>query len=206
MKTKIENLLQKVNEKKGQLNFIKENLSAAQADQKKYRKEYIRTEQAQVIIQEVAKETQGQVKFFIEDIVDAAMALLFKKYYKFRIEFVTKRNGSEANLFLEDKNGNKTHPIRYNGGGLCDVISLALRLALFNLKKGKKNNSIGLDEPFKFLDKQMQVKASDLLKELSDKLKLQFIVVSHTPSLAGKANRVFEVVQKDLISTVRQIA
>ena len=206
MKTKIENLLQKVNEKKGQLNFIKENLSTAQEDQKKYRKEYIRTEQAQVIIQEVAKETQGQVKFFIEDIVDTAMSLLFKKYYKFRIEFVTKRNGSEANLFLEGKNGNKTHPRRYNGGGLCDVISLALRLALFNLKKGKKNNSIGLDEQFKFLDKQMQVKASDLLKELSDKLKLQFIVVSHTPSLAGTANRVFEVVQKDLVSTVRQIS
>ena len=50
----------------------------------------------------------------------------------------------------------------------------------------------------------MQSKASELLKELSDKLDLQFIVVSHTPSLAGTANRVFKVVQKDGVSTVRR--
>jgi len=49
-----------------------------------------------------------------------------------------------------------------------------------------------LDEPMKFLSVDKQEKASLMIKELSDKLGLQFIIITHEPSLAIHANKIFE--------------
>jgi|TARA_Y100000310_G_C20627424_1_gene786734 DNA repair exonuclease SbcCD ATPase subunit len=59
-----------------------------------------------------------------------------------------------------------------------------------------------LDEPFKFLSKNLLPRASELLKELSEKLDLQFIMVTHLDELTDCADKTFDVKIKKGVSKV----
>jgi DNA repair exonuclease SbcCD ATPase subunit len=50
-----------------------------------------------------------------------------------------------------------------------------------------------LDEPFRFVSSDLQDRASQMVKELSEKLGLQFIIITHNPTLASYADKTFEV-------------
>ena len=149
-------------------------------------------EQAQVIIQTVAQQTQKELEFHISDIVSLALAAVFKDPYELKIEFVIRRNKTEADLFFE-RGGERVHPLTASGGGAVDVASFALRIALWSLKRPKSANTIVLDEPFKFLSVDLQDKAGQMIREISKKLELQIIMVSHVPDLIESADKVFRI-------------
>ena len=56
-----------------------------------------------------------------------------------------------------------------------------------------------MDEPFRNLDKERTPYASKMVAELSKKLGIQFIIVTHVEALTEKANRVIELqmIKKD---------
>jgi len=64
------------------------------------------------------------------------------------------------------------------------------------------SNTIVLDEPFRFLSRELQGRAGEMLKLLSQKLGIQFIFVTHVQDLVEAADRVFEVRKKKQISKV----
>lgn len=128
-----------------------------------------------------------------------ALETIFDDPYEFKIEFVVKRNKTECELIFE-KNGVTCHPLSASGGGVIDTASFALRIALWTLQTPRSRNTIILDEPFKFLSKDLLPRASDLLKELSEKLNLQFIIVTHLDELTECADKTFEVKIKKGIS------
>ena len=78
-----------------------------------------------------------------------------------------------------------------SGGGVVDVSSFALRIATWSLSK--TNNVIILDEPFKHLSNDLQSRAGEILKRLSEKLKLQILMSTHIEDIIDVADRVFEV-------------
>ena len=49
-----------------------------------------------------------------------------------------------------------------------------------------------LDEPLRFLSVDLQERASIMIKEISKKLGLQFLIVTHESTLASYADKVFE--------------
>lgn len=159
------------------------------------------SEKAQAIIQKVAKETQSQLEFHISDIVTMALDTIFTEPYKFRVGFVLKRNKTECELSFE-RGGELIDPLSASGGGVIDVASFALRIALWTLQAPKSRNTIILDEPFKFLSKDLLPRASELLKELSKKLNLQFIIVTHLDELTEEADKIFKVFIKKGVSKI----
>jgi DNA repair exonuclease SbcCD ATPase subunit len=62
-----------------------------------------------------------------------------------------------------------------------------------------------MDEPLRFLSEDLQEKASLMIKELSKKLKLQFIIITHEPTLATYADKEFRVTIKNGISNVKEL-
>ena len=76
---------------------------------------------------------------------------------------------------------------------MVDVASFALRISLWALKNPKSRNTLLLDEPFKNLSRKYLPKASDMLKKLCDRMKLQIIMIAHPPELIEAADRVFNV-------------
>lgn len=149
------------------------------------------TEQAQVIIQTVAKRTQDEIRFHISDLVSLALGAIFDDPYTLDLEFVIKRGKTEAEINFQ-RDGQRVPPLYGSGGGPVDVAAFALRVALWSLGNPKTRNIILLDEPFRFLSRDLQPKASLLLKQLSERLDLQFTMISHSPDLIEGADRVFE--------------
>ncbi|MFW9880745.1 MAG: hypothetical protein ACFFG0_47380 [Candidatus Thorarchaeota archaeon] len=186
-------LIELFNQKKGELNSLNSNLEKTKKEKIQNKKDMIRSERAQVIIQEVARKTQEKIKFHIEDVVGLAISTIFGDEYNFELDFIVKRNKTECDMFLIDKEENRFNPIDDNGGGVVDLVSFALRISLWNLQRGKKNNTIILDETFKHLSKDNIDNVSLLMKELSAKLNIQFILVTHIPEFSEIADKVFEV-------------
>jgi len=152
-------------------------------------------DKAASLIQKVAQETQSNIVFHIGNIVDKALETVFQDEYKFNFNFVQKRGKVEAEYFLIRNDGTEVDIINGAGGGVIDIVSFALRIAVWTLSNNVQN-VIVLDEPFRFLSQDLQERAGEILKELSDKLKLQFIIVTHNDKLMNYADKLFVIEKK----------
>jgi len=140
----------------------------------------------------VGLETQKQLEVHISDLTSLALESVFDDPYELLVEFVQRRNKTECDLsFVRD--GQKLGPLDSSGYGAVDVASLALRIAAWSMEIPRKRNVIILDEPLRFLSEDHQEAASQMIKEMSDRLGIQFIIVTHNSTLAGYADKVFRV-------------
>lgn len=159
---------------------------------------------AQSIIQAVAQRTQEELKYHIEDLVSLALAAVFDEPYRLRLDFVIKRGRTEAEIWFE-RDGERAHPLTASGGGAVDVAGFALRVALWSLSLPRSRAVFVLDEPFKHLSADLQPRAGQMLREVSQRLGLQVIMVSHVSDLVEAADRVFEIRLKGGESFVKVI-
>lgn len=200
-KMDIQTLRKCIERKKGQQNQLQIDLQAAKIEKEHITGEIINTETAQAIIQTVAQKTQEELEYRLSEIVSLALTAVFEDPYKLKVLFVIRRNKTECDLLFE-KNGEIFDPISSSGGGAIDVAAMALRITIWSLTQPKPRNVLILDEPFRFLSKEYQIKASTMLSEISKKLKLQIIMVSHSESLIEGANKVFRIAIKKGVSNI----
>lgn len=180
----------KVNKIIGSKELMQRQLIEQQTIQTTMQERMVACEEALAFVQEVAQKTQQQLVLHIEDVVNTALDTCFPDEYKFQLKFEIKRNKTEARLIFL-KNGYEIEPMEASGGGVVDVASFALRIAAWSL--GKTRNTICLDEPMKFLSRDIQPRAGEILSEISKKLGIQFIMVSHVSDIIQSADRVFEI-------------
>lgn len=156
-------------------------------------------EEAQALFQQVAKETQEQIRYHLEDIVNLALDTVFPGRYAFRIIFEIKRNKTEARIVLMDGE-HEIDPMYSNGGGVTDILSFALRIALLMISKNRK--LLLLDEPFKFISMDLKEEAFAILKRLSKELGIQIIAVTHDKEMIESADKVFTIKKEKGVSYV----
>ena len=157
-------------------------------------------QEARIVVQTVAEQTQKKIEYHISNLVTMALASVFPDPYEFVLRFVQRRNKTEADLLFL-KNGNEGDPVDISGGGALDVASFALRVAIWSIKPTR--NTLILDEPGKFISRDLQIKFSEMIKHLSTKLGLQFIIVSHVSEITESADKIFEVTNIKGESNVR---
>lgn len=187
---KIERLF---NQSKGVRSQIQKQLQETKELKKFSEKKLRLIEEAQIFLQKVAQNTQEKLKFQIEDIVNLALESVFPNEYLFQMNFNVSRGKTEAELVFQDKRTGQTiDPMEASGGGVVDLTCFALRISAFALESGT-DNLIILDEPFKFISRDLQERAGEILKKLSEKMKLQIIMVTHIPEFIDVADKVFEV-------------
>lgn len=179
-----------LNRKQGQLDQLEKELTNEKKKLKRLEKGVQFSEKARAIIQTVAKETQQSLEYHVGELVSLALSGIFPDPYKFVVEFVERRNKTECDLSFE-RAGEKVHPFDASGGGAVDVASFALRSSIWSL--GNSRNVLGLDEPFRFLSRELQPRACEMLREISHRLGLQIIMITHSPDLIEGADRVFKV-------------
>ncbi len=188
----LKELRTKLEQKKGQREQVEQDVREVELKIDFYEKEIRYSEKAQIIIQTVAKQTQQELEYHISDIVSMALDTIFDKPYKFKIRFIIKRNKTECELLFE-RGGEEFDPMEDSGGGVVDVAAFALRISLWTLQQPRIINTMTLDEPFKFVSKKLLPRVSLLLKELSKKLNLQFILITHLDELTEEADKIFQV-------------
>jgi hypothetical protein len=198
----IQLLRNKLEQQKGQFQQIQLSLSILQSELESARTSLHKHEEAREIIRTVGMSTQKELQFHITDIVSLALDSVFDNPYKFACDFVQRRNKTECDLYFE-RDGNRIDPLTASGVGAVDVASFALRIASWSMARPRTRNVIILDEPFRFLSENYQEQASLMLKEISQKLKLQIILITHETTLTSNADRIFEVSIRKGISSVK---
>lgn len=197
----IQFLRNRLEQQKGQYQQIQKSLLALQSDILQKKSSLQKHEQAKEIIRSVGLSTQSQLQISISDITSLALEAVFPDPYELKVEFLQRRNKTECDLYFE-REGNRIDPMTASGVGAVDVASFALRIASWSMMQPHTRNTIILDEPFRFLSENYQEQASLMLKELSVKLGIQFILVTHEITLANSADKVFEVKIRKGISQV----
>lgn len=188
---------EKIDNGKATRNILLQQLDQCNQELEKLDKELDYILQATTIVQKVATDTQKNLEYRISELVTLSMESIFDDKYSMCLDFDIKRGKSEAFISIKDEKGNKFEPLFSLGGGVVDIVSFGLRLSLWSLSRSKLRNTIILDEPFRFLSKNLHYKAGKLLKELSLKLGLQFIIVTHEKALIENADKVFEIIKEN---------
>jgi len=146
-------------------------------------------------ITEVQRLTQIRFKERVESLVTMAIRSVFsKRDYGFELVFEEKRNQMEVKPIIFEMVDGVKH-IYDNieddfGGGIIDVISIAMRIVLWSLEKPRSRNVIILDEPGKNLGSLITLFGS-MLQEISHKLGFQIIIITHDDELKDIADRAY---------------
>jgi DNA repair exonuclease SbcCD ATPase subunit len=101
------------------------------------------------------------------------------------------------------KEGEDCNPLDASGGGSVDVASFALRVAFMSMENPPSRKVLILDEPFRFVSPDLQHKCSEMIREISQRMGLQVIMISHAENIIDSADKVFEVVKVGEISEVK---
>ena len=162
-----------------------------------------RHERAREIIREVGLSTQQQLQFHISEITTLALEAVFPEPYSLVAEFVQRRNKTECDLYFE-RNKERIDPISAAGGGAVDLASFALRVASWSMENPHSRNVLILDEPFRYLSTDLLPKAGEMIKQISKKLGLQIIMITHAEELAETADAAFRVSIRKGASSVKK--
>lgn len=160
-------------------------------------------QEARNIVQAVAKEVQKRLEYKTSELVTLALSNVFPDPYSFKVEFSLRRNRTEADMSFE-RDGQKMSPMEASGGGVVDIASFALRLTMWSMSRPRSAPVMFLDEPFRFVSKEYQSVASSMLKEVSKKLGIQLLIVTHEQNIMESADKRFSCVLIKGRSQVRE--
>ncbi len=200
---KLIELRYRLEQRKGKKTELEDNIRKIRTNIRLHRINLENLEQAREIIRVVGLETQKQLEFNISNISSLALEGIFNEPYKLLLEFVERRNKTECDVLFE-RNGERFKPLDASGGGTVDVAAFALRIASWSMQQHRTRNIIIMDEPMRFLSEEYQENASEMIKEISNKLGIQFIIVTHNQTLTAYADKVFEVSIRKGISKVKE--
>ncbi|MFA5432341.1 MAG: hypothetical protein WC319_05645 [Candidatus Paceibacterota bacterium] len=187
---------------KGKKEHLERLLKDAKQTLKETKQEIRRHEQALIVVKEVGLRTQQSLQYHIADTVSMALESVFNDPYLMSVEFVQRRGKTECDLSFK-RGRNVIDPLSASGGGAVDVASFALRVASWSMQQPRTRNVLFLDEPFKNLSEGLLPKASEMLKQVSSKLGLQIVMITHEDALIESADKVFQIQNKKRRSTIQ---
>ena len=188
----------KVNEIKWTKKTLEGSLSDHLIKQSELTEYGINALEARAIIMSVSENTQNLMIKYFESLITPLLRAIWLDSREFKMAFLQRRNVTECDVWIE-KDGNRADIFASSGGGMADVISLGCRLGMMVLEQKTRKIFI-LDEPFSSLNSiQYQEAVSKVVKELSDKLGIQFIFISDQGFLiADKTFRVEDGVVQEV--------
>lgn len=152
----------------------------------------VQVQNVQELFQQAIKVVYDHLSSRLGNIITEGLSIVFPDAgYKFTIEFVERRGNVEADIFLEDSEGNRFHPLEGVGGGVADFVSLLLRCTYIILSRFR--NTLIADEPLKFIDRDRIPEAARFLRQLCEDFDFQMIVVTHIPEIVQYSEKVYKV-------------
>ena len=159
---------------------------------------------ARILLEKCNIISRDFVRAEVEQLVTQSLRSIFDNpLIKFEIEFVEKRNQTEAefSLAVEGEESQVSGDIISTyGGGIVDIISISLRVILMQLLK--LEGPLILDEPGKNISSQFINNFGKFLTDISKAFNRQIIMITHNNTLANCANNTIEVEQKNGVSKI----
>lgn len=160
---------------------------------------------ASAFLQTLSDTTRQQIIDKISNIVTDALQKVKDPNLEFRMLLSNERNQVDVKFVVYDKNTNREYDIIDSyGGSIADIVTYPLKIALLVKWEPTLSRIMVLDENFKFVSVADQEPLGEFVRQVSEKLSLQTILVTHSPVIAAKAHRTFEVTKAGDLSTVEE--
>jgi ABC-type lipoprotein export system ATPase subunit len=180
--------------------------------------------QVQRLLEVFVKSTEVSVRTYLEPLVTEALDFVFNQGLQFHLLFTSRRNQVEIDFILLRDSESEERYQQYilqqekyakqlevlvketkglnfmYGGAVNQVIALVLRLILAELLQIQ--GPIFLDEPSSAVGEEYSARLGQLLASLSERFHRQYILVTHSHSLASYASKIYEVEKVNGISQV----
>lgn len=148
-------------------------------------------EKVRVLFQLSAEHAREQAKQQLETLVTNALKYVFGTQFRFEIELKNHGGTPTAEFYVVSTWGQqeiKNRPQDARGGGIVDIVSLALRIALIETIKPRLSGPIILDEPGKHVSEDYIVPMIEFLKSVGETFGRQVILVTHNTHLTESAD------------------
>jgi len=191
--------------KKNMKEKLEKDLFARQQELEKVSNTIDILEQVRLLLQRASEYARAQIKQQIEMLVTHCLQFVFGPNLEFEIELNEIRGKTNAEFYVISTYDNvkvKTKPQDARGGGIVDVISLALRIAVIQSTDLYKDGPIILDEPAKHVSNEFINNVAQFLKQISNVFHRQIIMVTHNQYLSEIADLAYKVELKNGISEV----
>ncbi|AEE96014.1 ATPase [Mahella australiensis] len=153
-------------------------------------------EKTRILLDHAADFARQQAKNQIERLVTSCLQFIFQSDIRFEIELSELRKRPEAEFYvISNYQGDtmKVRPQESRGGGVVDIISLAIRIAMLQSYNPPIAGPLVLDEPAKHVSEEYINNVSEFLKEISRTFGRQVIMVTHNRVLSEVADRIYTV-------------
>ena len=166
-------------------------------------------ERVAILLQKTAERQRAYICNQIELIGTSALQYVYGTGYELKLEMSSGKKKAECELWVVETtaNGKKVmlKPQNSKGGGVTDIVSLALRFAILQVYNSPEiDGPVLLDEPGKHVSKEYSSLLSDFLITLSEQLGRQEIVVTHNEFMAESAANAIRVKRENGISVTER--
>ena len=156
------------------------------------------------LLMSFAENTRDIIKHKLESLVNSALKCIFvDKDVLFKIQINRTKKIVFYDMFVET-DGTITPLFDAKGGGILDVITMALRISFVRMFSANLRQTIILDEPFKNLDNERLRLAMEWLDTISTEMGIQFIIVTHEESIVDKSKKIFQFKMFNGVTDVKE--
>lgn len=160
-------------------------------------------EKVRLLLQKASEYAREQARVRIESLITNCLQYIFESNIECRIEINEVRGRPEAEIYvISDFNGDiiRTKPQDARGGGVVDIISLAVRVAMIQCSSLDIKGPIILDEPAKHVSDEYINRVGEFLKQISSMFERQIIIVTHNRHLSAISDKCYRIEMTDGIS------
>lgn len=160
---------------------------------------------AAAALQAASNRAREEVCKHLESLATSALQYVYGDDFNFTIELATDKLGRPSVSFYVESNGVKNDPLDARGGGVVDIISIALRLGMAAIiQNPPPSGPLLLDEPGRHLDLESAMKLGEFLRAIARTSNRQIIMVTHHSGIAFFADPggAFKVTQNNGVSSV----
>jgi DNA repair ATPase RecN len=158
---------------------------------------------ASMFLQSLSDQTRQQIVDKISSIVTDALQKIKDPNLEFKMLLSTERNQTDLKFVVLDKQTGQEYDILNSyGGTIADIVTFPLRVSLLMKWEPSLSKILVMDENFKFVSVADQEALAEFVKQIADKLGLQIILVTHSPTIASKAHKLFQVTKAGSVSHI----
>lgn len=140
----------------------------------------------QILLKNTSEYARKQAISQIEIVVTRFLQYVFETDMEFKIELQEKSGVPSCEFHVVNRYDDleiKTKPEDSRGGGVVDIVSMALRISFITQMKRRSSGPLILDEPGKHVSNDYIFNLGEFLRELSRSLDMQIIMVTHNEYL-----------------------
>lgn len=142
-------------------------------------------EKALYVLQKLSETQRNAAKESLEELGTQALQYSMGSNYEMKIDIDNTKKRPQAFLYVRDiANDMETDPLEENGGGIVDIISIALKVITLQVSDPVIDGPLIFDEPFKMVSKEYIPMLAEFLKKISKDFSRQIIMSTHNEYLA----------------------